>query len=257
MLIRKIAVLFLDLVFTHRCCVCGEPIDFDEHLCEDCADTAPFVLPPVCPRCGRGEDHCVCRQQTKPQFERCVMVLYYLRQGHSAIALTKRGYGDVLDGLAIEMAEVIRREYGGIRFDAVTGVPKYWEDVYQLGFSHAPRLARAVSRHTGIPYRRLLRKVFPTPQQKTLSAEQRRAGIQGVFDVIRPQDAAGKTILVVDDVTTTGSTLSECAKMLKMAGAVAVYAATVAGVMPKAEGADGIDDAKVPWEDSITYELGY
>ena len=79
----------------------------------------------------------------------------------------------------------------------------------------------------------LLRKIIRTRPQKELSALERSGNLLGVFDVEPTADLEGKTVLLVDDVITTGATLDECAKMLKIYGAGEVYAATAAAALLK------------------------
>ena len=129
-----------------------------------------------------------------------------------------------VEGFAAEMAEVVRREYGGLPFDCVTAVPLHKRELLDRGFNQAEKLGQALARRMGIPYATVLTKITATAPQKELSAVERSGNLLGVFDVCG--DVAGKTILLVDDVITTGATLDECAKMLKIFGAEEVYAVT-------------------------------
>ncbi len=202
-------------------------------LCPACRDDAPYVLPPVCDLCGRGEDNCRCRDRRRA-FERCVMPFYYDGVGKTGIGQLKNAADrTVADGFAAEMAEVLRREYGGIVFDLLVPVPLYKKDEQMRGYNPAAMLAHALARRTGIPYAPCLRKLYRTTPQKALSALRRSGNLLGAFDVDKPQTVADKTVLLVDDTVTTGATLDECAKMLKIYGAKAVYAVTAAGSLYK------------------------
>ncbi len=157
------------------------------------------------------------------------MPFYYDGLGESGIGQLKNAADrTVADGLAVEMAEVMRREYGGIRFDCVMPVPQFKKDERKKGYNPAALLALALSSRTDIPYVAGLRKLFHTTPQKELRAIQRSGNLLGAFTVDEPRAADGKTVLLVDDTVTTGSTLDECAKMLKIYGACAVYAVTAA-----------------------------
>lgn len=219
----------VNLLYPDRCYLCGRVIGWQTGLCPRCRQEAPYVLPPVCAVCGRGEDVCVCRQQ-KRAFARCVTPFYYDGVGKRGIGQLKNtGNRTCVNGLAAEMAEVIRRYYGGIAFDVIAAVPQYAARERRRGYNPAALLAKALSRRTGVPYAPVLRKLFDTPPQKELPANQRGGNVLGTFDVTR--DVAGKTVLLVDDVITTGATLNECAKMLKIHGAAEVYAVTAAGAV--------------------------
>ena len=112
-------------------------------------------------------------------------------------------------------------------FDAAVPVPLYWRRRLQRGFNQAELLARGLSRRTGIPVVRALRRLRPTPAQAGLSNSARR---QNVSQAFRARGVQGKRILLIDDVMTTGATAASCAAALKQAGARRVSLLTVARV---------------------------
>ena len=144
-------------------------------------------------------------------------------------ALKNADYAVTVDAFTAEMAEVIRREYGGIAFDAVTSVPLHPADFRRRGFDQAARLARRLAEQLELPYLPVLRKLYRTRPQKELPSVQRSGNLLGVFDVTQPME--GKRILLVDDLITTGATLDECAKMMKLYGAAEVYGVTSAAAV--------------------------
>ena len=228
---RHIGHWLLSLVFPVRCCLCGEVVAWTEHLCARCRREAPYILPPVCERCGCQEDDCTCGERHR-HFARCVAP--FRREGVVQDAINRLKKDDwVTDtrGLAIEMAEVLRREYGGISFDAVTDVPMHKKDYRKRGHNDAALLAQALAKQIGVPYHPLLRKIIHTRPQKGLGAVERTGNLLGAFDVIDGEWVKDKTVLLVDDVITTGSTMDECAKMLKIYDAAEVYAVAVAVVV--------------------------
>ena len=223
----------LNLFFPHHCFLCSTVLPQDKHMCAECMPRAPYILPPVCPQCGRSEDVCICGHHTHA-FERCISPFYHKDMVQEAILHMKQVYDTVVaEGFALEMAEVIRREYGGIAFDFVTSVPLHKKDRQVRGFDQARGLAEALARRLGLPYAAVLTKLTHTQPQKELTAIRRRGNLLGVFDVIA--DVEGRTILLVDDVITTGTTLDECAKMLKIFGAEEVYAVTAAAAGLKSD----------------------
>ena len=225
---RSVVSWVVNLFFPQRCCLCGEVIEWRQTMCADCRRDAPFVLPPICDLCGRGEERCACRKRRR-HFERCVMPLYYDGLGKNGMGQLKNTADmAVADGLAAEMAEVIRREYGGVAFDCVMPVPQFQKDKHKKGYNPATLLAGALSRRAGISYVDGLRKLYHTTPQKELRAIERSGNLLGAFDVQKPREAVGKIVLLVDDTITTGATLDECAKMLKIYGAREVYAVTAA-----------------------------
>ena len=125
---------------------------------------------------------------------------------------------------------------GGVR--VVIPVPLHSSRLRQRGFNQAELIARGALKslpgcamadlqlRTGV-----LRRKRGTDTQTGLTRHQRRENIRGAFEVVRPEEVAGKEVLLVDDVFTTGTTVSECAKVLRRAGAERVLVVTVARVM--------------------------
>lgn len=225
----------LAVLFPHRCCLCDQVIPVGSRFCPHCRQNAPIVYPPVCERCGRGEERCICRGRHRA-FERCVSPFYYEAQVHTGIVrLKNHGFRPQVQGFAAEMAEVVRREYGGIGFHAMTAVPLHSTDRRRKGFNHSELLARELATMLQVPYVPLLEKLYATKPQKSLTAHQRSGNLLGAFEVNDPTLLPGRTLLLVDDVITTGATLDECAKMLKIYGAEAVYAVTAAATILKKE----------------------
>lgn len=124
------------------------------------------------------------------------------------------------------------------RFDALTPVPLHWRRQWQRGFNQSEALAGALSRRTGIPTIRALRRVRPTAAQAGLSNAGRRRNVAAAFaSRERSRELlAGKRILLIDDVMTTGSTAAACALALKRAGAARVALLTVARVDRRLQG---------------------
>lgn len=123
------------------------------------------------------------------------------------------------------------------RFDAVTAVPLHWRRQWQRGFNQSELLARSMAARYGIPVVRALRRVRSTETQAGLSNTRRRENVATAFECRRGARAlAGKRILLIDDVMTTGSTAAACARVLKRAGAAKVALLTVARVDRRMEG---------------------
>ena len=118
-------------------------------------------------------------------------------------------------------------------FDIVVPVPLYWRRRLQRGFNQSDLLARGLARRTGIPVVNALRRLRPTATQAGLSNRSRR---QNMVRAFRSRNVAGKRILLVDDVMTTGATAASCALALKQAGANRVALLTVARVDRRMEG---------------------
>lgn len=122
------------------------------------------------------------------------------------------------------------------RFDAIAPMPLHWLRRWRRGFNQAELLARSLSRRTGIPVVRPLRRRGGTQTQAGLSNSERRRNVSTAFFVRRGAALEGKRILLVDDVMTTGSTGAASALALKRAGAAKVSLLTVARVDRRVDG---------------------
>jgi competence protein ComFC len=156
------------------------------------------------------------------------------------------GYSDLLrdavlrckkpagDGLSRALGELLVDVHGGTLsdwgIDRIAAVPMHWRRRFVRGTSAADELAAAIAARLQRPCRRLLRRRMATRMQNELPVADRRANVHDAFALRR--SAAGAHVLLVDDVCTTGATLSTCAQTLKAAGAAAVYAVAVARAEP-------------------------
>jgi ComF family protein len=123
----------------------------------------------------------------------------------------------------------VRAEYSNIEFDWVTSVPLFPTRRRERGFNQSALLGAGLARRLKVPFREgILRRVRPTVSQTGLTASQRAANVGGAFRVGLFARPAGRRILLVDDVMTTGATVDACARVLKKSGAVSVHVITVA-----------------------------
>lgn len=219
----------LAVFFPERCACCGQVIAYARGYCPRCAASLPRMEGDLCPQCGQERTACRCRQH-RPQFDRCALPFWYdgvMRQGILRYKKEARPYITAL--FARELAETVRREYGEEAFTCVVPVPMYEAAQKERGFNPVALLARELAEQLGVPYAEPLVKILDTPAQKELPAARRRGNLIGAFDLRGGADVRQARILLVDDVITTGSTLDECAKMLKLYGAQRVCAICLAG----------------------------
>ena len=130
-------------------------------------------------------------------------------------------------GRARSLAPYLAETLNGAQFDCIVPVPMYWKGLRKRGYNQAALLARFLGEETGMPVCPALRKCRDTAQQHTLHARERRKNLQGAYRVRKGISLKGKSLLLCDDVVTTGSTLLEAAQTLRDAGAARVYAVTV------------------------------
>lgn len=124
------------------------------------------------------------------------------------------------------------------RFDLIIAMPMHWRKRWERGFNQAELLAKPVAKRYGAKLATNLRRRRYTKPQAGLSEAQRRENLRNCFSVARPRQVAGKRVLVIDDVFTTGATLRAAAAALKEAGASYVCALTLARVDRRTFGFD-------------------
>ncbi|MCM1114480.1 MAG: hypothetical protein NC397_03200 [Clostridium sp.] len=215
--------------FCNRCAFCGAVIELDEMLCSDCK-SLPVIDKPVCLMCGSSEQDCTCKKH-KNEYKNIVSVYYYEESLIRAIHNFKEHDMPFLSArLGADIAGVVEANYADVPFDMITYVPLRLFHQRVREFNQSQLLAEEVSKKINVPCEELLQKVRYTGVQHKKSAKMRKADIFGAYDVVDEYKSKldGKVILLIDDVKTTGATLNECAKMLKIYGADAVYAATIA-----------------------------
>ncbi len=210
--------------FPQHCAACARVIKPKEWWCEDCVAEFPKILPPICPYCGMEKPLCTCDKQ-RHAYDSCCSPFY--KEGVADQAIQRFKFDDlprIAHAFAPYMASVILREYADCMPQVITFVPEYEFRPDIREYNPGGEMAKAVAKRLGIPCRPLLDKIYPTKPQKELPAIYRSGNLLGAFDVSKGARVRGKTILIVEDVLTTGATLHECAKMLKIAGADKVYA---------------------------------
>lgn len=231
---KNVLKLMQTALFPKRCGICGEVVEFDKNLCENCVDL-PVINPPFCPKCGCNKSECICKKRQKIREYKAVIAPFYyknqIQQGilnfkmHSMPFLAE-SYGKIL-------ADTVKKYYTLIYFDCVTYVPMRKSDEIKREFNQSKLLAKVVSEECDIPFSDLVIKKRKTKIQKRQSVTERFVNMYDAFDLAKNVDVAGKTILLVDDVKTTGATLSSVALTLKAYGAKAVYCVTIAVVKRK------------------------
>ena len=209
----------LDLLFPPKCPFCHKLLAAPTALfCDRCQKELPWASP--------------ASRREKVEFtEGCASPLYYQDHVRESVHRYKfhgcTGYAHVYGLL---MAQAVRDTWPDVTFDAVTWVPLSSRRRRKRGYDQALLLAQVLSHTLSLPLVPTLEKTRHTPAQSGQTEERaRRVNVMNAYAALSDTDLGGKTLLLCDDVVTTGSTLGECARMLRMAGAEKVYAATLAG----------------------------
>ena len=214
---------------TKRCEICGEVIELGSSLCDDCK-SLKTISSPKCKSCGCSKDDCTCKKN-KNEYKQITAPYYYKDSVVKAVHNFKENDMPFLSNrFCADMLNSVADDYNDIEFDFVTYVPLRKFKQIKRGFNQSQLLADNISKSLNIPCLPLLKKLRYTGVQHHKSARERKAAVYGAYDVADKYkiEINGKTILLIDDVKTTGSTLNECAKMLNIYGVKAVYACAFA-----------------------------
>lgn len=242
--VRSVVGLLLPPV----CLSCGEAVEDSAGragLCEGCAEEiARLVARPACPRCGHSVGPyatCAACLSPRPPFVAAVRIGCYDGPLGELVRRVKYREGRYAVPLVAELL-LARLHQRGVadEVDLVTAVPLFWRRYWRRGYNQAALLARELGRQgLRVPLARVLVRTRNTPPQVGMSRAARLANVKGAFRVRRPRDVAGKRVLLVDDVMTTGATVGACARELLKHGAGSVTVA-VAAVAEGAVSADGL-----------------
>ncbi|MCO5044478.1 MAG: ComF family protein [Verrucomicrobia bacterium] len=229
---------FFDLIFPRRCGVCGvEPDAADSFLCWNCRSQLRVVGDPHCSWCGNPlegrVDHaytCYHCTQMGPSFDRARSAMRFEGAVPTLIHQFKyRGALWLRKELVSWLVACVNVHYAAEAVDAVCSVPLYPARARERGYNQAAILAAALARHLHKPFwSRDLTRVRPTETQTHLTARQRLSNVAGAFRTRSSDRLRGRSILLVDDVMTTGATTSACAQALKEAGCRVVNVVTLA-----------------------------
>ena len=220
---------FFRIYLPMNCPECGaEPFDGAAgHFCAECLKKFQFVHPPVCPHCG-GEltgildvcPDCLHAAQDFP-WKRGVAVFRMTGEVKEALYRYKyRNRPEYARAFGQLAAGALRAS--GVKTDVIVPTPLHWIRYCQRSYNQAELLCQEIGKELGIPVRNLLRRKKWTRQQAKLSRDERIRNLDGAFSILDSTNCRGRCILLVDDVMTTGSTLTAGARVLLDSGAAEV-----------------------------------
>jgi ComF family protein len=229
----------LALVFPPLCVVCRKVVDEPGSLCPDCWGKIHFLDGPVCAVCGLpfdvdvgGDIRCGICLAHPPAFDKARAVMRYDENSKLPIlALKHADRIELAPGFARWMMRTGREMIAASA--VIVPVPLHRGRLWRRRYNQSAELARRISRFCGVPFDPLaLRRLRATKSQGEMpSAKARRRNVHGAFFVPEPAAVAGKAVLLIDDVMTTGATLDACARALKRAGAKTVFVLALARVV--------------------------
>lgn len=225
---KNIKESFLWLIFTNHCKYCNALIEKGVNVCDDCRDYLPKIDGEKCKFCGAEKERCGCKKH-RMAYDGIASPFYYengIRQGIQKLKFN--GKEHIAHDLAVDMANSVKTDFSNVNFDFVCFVPFTTMQKIRRKYNQSELLAEHLSKNLKIPLKNVLIKLFETDSQHNKNIRNRSGNVFGVYDIKENADVKGKTILLVDDIKTTGATLNECASILKIRGAKEVYCVTAA-----------------------------
>jgi ComF family protein len=237
--VLKIFHSFLQLLYPQTCAGCGVSLEnAGFHICWECRSALSVITAPLCSVCGepvhgRVDHDFICHGCVKrpPAFRQARAAIHYNALGKRLVTQFKYSNALWLEPYLVDLlVSCVSAHYESNAYDALCSVPLHPVKRRERGYNQSSLLVKALSRRINVPVlgRMTLRRTRLTPSQTRLTASQRITNVLGAFEVSRPRDWLGKKILLVDDVMTTGATVSACAKAILDAGAEHVDVVTVA-----------------------------
>lgn len=218
----------LDFFFPPRCPFCMEVLSSKTPVCDNCLKMLPFNIEKCCDICSRPIEEfsyntCLnCREQ-KIYFEHSFVPLIYKGKAKESILRLKKGHPYFTKGFAFLLADKILSSPNYKSFDAITFVPQNRRKTRSRGYNHAELLAKELSKLLKIPCESLLIKTDDGEEQHLLSAAERRENVKKCYF---SKDIRGiGSVLLVDDIYTTGATTNHCSRLLRKMGFDEVYLA--------------------------------
>jgi competence protein ComFC len=225
------------LLYPPACTICVADVPSDKYLCENCEAKISRIVPPFCAKCSEpfpgaitSPFDCVNCGHRKLHFDAAVSG--YRSRGIVRQVILNFKYGRqihlrhlVADWLFSALEDERLRER---QFDLIVPVPLHPARQRERGFNQAALLAELLTRHVSVQARLVLERIRCTTTQTAFDRVERMENLRGAFRLRRNADVRNLRVLLVDDVLTTGSTLSECARILKRGGAHSAHAVTAA-----------------------------
>ena len=228
-----------DIILPHRCLACGEIVEKGGFVCPKCFEKIDFITEPCCNICGIAFDYadsdnitCLDCIQHKPQFDKARAAFLYENIGRDLALAFK--YADRTEACEYFSNLMISAGYKffneqNVIIDYIIPVPIHKKKLLARKYNQSALLVKQIAKKTGLkPVYDVLIRSKNTKPQSNFHKKDRFKNVKGVFEVKNKDLIKDKNILLIDDVLTTGATVSECAKVMKKSGAKNIYVLALA-----------------------------
>ena len=218
---NNIFSIFINLIFPPRCVLCGKIVSYGGQICDKCSTEAVKA--------------CTNKRIYIPKLGKiigCYAPFQYKNSIRKAI-INFKFYGK--KELVEFFANIIAKQFLEIHsynFDIITCVPLSKQRKKLRGYNQSELLAKAVSKRLNVPYKECLEKIKDNNEQHRLNEKDRQKNVKNVYIVKNKQNIYKKSILIIDDIVTTGATLGECASVMFQNDVKQVTCAAIAQVVP-------------------------
>ena len=229
--LQKISRFCADIIYPNRCPCCDGFIMWNKYLCDECEKKVLIDTGELCPKCGKRQDECICINLL--EYDQAFAISYYENETKNALLDLKRALSKNFGLFAGErLGNLIKADANWLSFDGIVPVPMEKYQRLARGYNQAEIIAESISEVTGIPVMKncIIKEKGYKPQH-TLNAEEREKNVLCFNSGKRRLD--GMSLIICDDILTTGSTLNRCAQILKSCGAKTVCVAVASTVRRK------------------------
>ncbi len=218
----------LHIFFPNKCACCRKIIQYDALFCEKCEKEFEQTGGKRCKTCFAPEELCDCKRHPKFFFRSAAPFVYKDSAKDALLRLKKMKNVRLARFFAEEMYLTVLKKYKNVQFDAIIPVPLHKAREKARGYNQSMLIANELSAMLKVPVMdKVLRQHDKAKPQHTLNHKQRRENVKGIYR------ASGipiecQRVLLVDDIMTSGATLNECAKMLRIEGVTKIYCVSAA-----------------------------
>lgn len=225
---QDLKLKLLHAVFPNKCPACHKVVLYNELFCKECLDKFDRPKGERCQTCFSLKEKCDCKKHPKFHVKSAAPFLYKSAAKDSLITLKKLKHKRLARFFADNMARTIETEFKDVEFDAIIPVPLHKDKLKSRGYNQSELLAEEISLILNVPVKSgVLIQKDKAKSQHTLAYKERHSNVKGIYR------AGGvpiecQRVLLIDDIMTSGATLNECAKMLRLEGVTKIYCITVA-----------------------------